>query len=216
MNIDTYRGKWLQNDYRLLSLSRMVQNACNIGNFSQLVEEPTRSMYNSVTETTDISCLDHIYCNRKFRCSTPVVTPFGGSDHDLLRYTRYSKEPPLPARTIRHRSYKNFIEKDFKSDLSMINWTELYACNDLDQAVDIFTRNFRQVLNIHAPWVIFQERKHFSPWLTEEIKELMAKRDEWKETARNLAVNGNGMATEDEKEAWKNFKIFRNKVNNMK
>ena len=216
MNIDTYRGRWLQSDYRLLSLSRLVQNACNTGNFSQLVKEPTRSMYNSVTETTDISCLDHIYCNRKFKCSTPVVTPFGDSDHDLLRYTRYSKEPPQSARTIRRRSYKGFVEEEFKNDISMISWSDLYACKDLDKAVDIFTRKFRQVLDIHAPWVIFQKRKNFSPWLTAEIKELMATRDKWKKTARDLAVIGNGTVSEEEKKAWKNYKILRNKVNNKK
>ena len=70
MNIDTYRGRWMQADYRLISLSRQVQNACNIGDFAQLVTEPTRTMYNSVTNSTDISCLDHVYCNAKYKCSS--------------------------------------------------------------------------------------------------------------------------------------------------
>ena len=52
MNLDAYMGRWLQSDYRLVSPARLVQDACNIGNFTQLVTEPTRSMFNSVASTT--------------------------------------------------------------------------------------------------------------------------------------------------------------------
>ena len=216
MNLDTYKGRWLQNDYRNLSLSRLVQNACNTNNFSQLVSEPTRLMYNSVTNTTEISCLDHVYCNAKHKCSKPTVTPFGASDHDIISYTRYSKEPPAPARTIRKRSYKEFIPEDFVTDLAVVNWSDIYSCNDVDQAVDIFTRKFRQVLNHHAPWIIFQQRKNFCPWITDETKELMQQREMWYQRARDLALISDGIACIDEQTAWKNYKFYRNKVNNKK
>ena len=52
------------------------------------------------------------------------------------------------------RSYKDFIKEDFISDLTMVDWTEVLVCIDLDQAVELFTRKFREVLNIHAPWII--------------------------------------------------------------
>ena len=47
MNLDSLDGKWLHPDYRLLSLSRLVQSTCNATNFSQLVSDPTRLQYNS-------------------------------------------------------------------------------------------------------------------------------------------------------------------------
>ena len=216
MNIDTYRGRWLQSDYRLVSLSRLVLNACNIGNFSQLVKEPTRCMYNSVTNTTDISCIDHVYCNAKYKCSQPTVISFGASDHDIISYTRYSKDPPEPARTIRKRSYKNFVQEEFISDLAAVDWSEVYASRDLDQAVDLFTRKFRNILNIHAPWIIFQQRKHFSPWLTAETKDMMKQRDMWKQRAKDLAITSPGNTSDRQREAWDQFKFYRNKVNNKK
>ena len=116
MNLDVLRGKWLESSYHLVSLSRMVQSTCNLGNFSQLVSTPTRSQFNRVTGVTDISCIDHVYTNYKYRCSDISVISFGGSDHDLIGYTRYSKDPPVPARTIRRRSYKTFVQhlKAFK------------------------------------------------------------------------------------------------------
>ena len=151
MNLDYQKEKWMKPAYRLCSLTQLVQNTCNANNFTQLVTEPTRYMYNSVTETTEISCIDHVYCNSKYKCSTPTVTACGASDHDIVSYTRYSKAPPSPARTIRRRSYKNFIEEDFVTDMAAVDWSEVYLATDVDTATSIFTRKFVNVLNVHAP-----------------------------------------------------------------
>ena len=180
MNLDYQNENWLQPTYRLCSLTRLVQNACNAHNFTQLVKEPTRSMYNSVSNSTEISCIDHVYCNVKHRCSLPTVIVSGASDHDIVSYVRYSKSPPSPARTIRIRSYKEFIEEDFLTDVSAVDWTEVYTATDVDTATEIFTRKFNHVLNMHAPWIIFQKRKYFTPWITDETKAMIIQRDMWK------------------------------------
>ena len=106
MNMDSLDDKWLQPNYRLLPLSRLVQRTCNTNNFSQLVAEATRVQYNSARNVTSVSCLDHLYCNVNYRCSPIKVVSCGTSDHDMISYTRLSKEPPTPARTIRKRSYR--------------------------------------------------------------------------------------------------------------
>ena len=69
MNIDVLRGRWLEADYHLVSLSRMIKSVCDMNNFHQLVQDVTRIQYNSVANTTSISCIDHIYTNARFRCS---------------------------------------------------------------------------------------------------------------------------------------------------
>ena len=66
MNLDSLNGRWLHPGYPLLSLSRMVQDTCNMHNFSQLVTEATRLQYNSVQNSTAISCIDHVYTNTKY------------------------------------------------------------------------------------------------------------------------------------------------------
>ena len=111
MNLDALDNRWLRTDYYLVSLSKLVQTSCNLGNFIQLVTAPTRFQYNSVRGTTASLCIDHVYTNTKFRCSSVSVVPFGNSDHDVIGYTRYTKVPPSPARTIRKRSYKNFVQE---------------------------------------------------------------------------------------------------------
>ena len=131
MNLDSLEDRWLQPDYNLISLSRIVFNYCNMYNFHQLVKVPTRIQFNSVQNTTSISCIDHIYTNAKYRCSPVRVIPCGTSDHDLISYTRYSKEPKGASKTIRKRSYKNFKLDKFLNDLGLVNWDDVLCCDDL-------------------------------------------------------------------------------------
>ena len=91
MNLDALQGRWLQPDYRLISLSRLVQNICDANNFSQLVTEATRLQYNSIRNITTVSCLDHLYCNVKFRCSKVTIISAGTSDHDMIFTPGYQR-----------------------------------------------------------------------------------------------------------------------------
>ena len=219
MNIDALNGKWFERDYHLFSLAELIHESCNVNNFSQLVDVATRLQYNSVAKTTSISCIDHIYTNSKHRCSRVTVIPFGSSDHDVLYYTRYSKDPPQPARTIRKRSYKDFSAEKFLADVANIDWTDVLCTIDLDYATELFTWKLVTVLDLHAPWVVYQQRKHFAPWITDEIKNLMKHRDLMKKKAKDLAIldSRNGIRTSTEQQlAWSEFKRLRNKVNNKK
>ena len=211
MNLDALNSRWLDPSYHLVTLSKQVQSACNTLDFSQMVTLPTRFQYNSVSVTTAISCIDHMYTNRKFRCSSVNVFPFGGSDHDMIGYTRFTKVPPEPARTIRKRSYKNFEIDKFLQELSRVDWTEVYHCQDVDSAAATFTSKFVDVLNSHAPWIVYQQRKHYSPWLTEKTKQMISSRDKQKKQAADLASSGD---TAGASVAWNSFKKLRNKINN--
>ena len=211
MNVDVLHGRWLESDYHLLSLSNMIRNTCNIGNFMQLVEVPTRAQFNQVQSKTDISCLDHVYTNFQYRCSKVSVEIFGGSDHDLIGYTRFSKQPPTPAQTIRKRSYLNFVQDDFLRDLKLVDWTAVYQCQEVDLATEVLTEKFRGVLDLHAPWKVYQVRKHFIPWLSDDTKKFMKLRDDWKCKALEIdSKNG------DSSQAWAEFKRLRNRVNNRR
>ena len=215
INIDVYQGRWLCSDYPLVAISRLVKNICDANNFDQLVQDITRVQYNSVNNTTDLSCIDHIYTNAKYRCSDPSIVSFGDSDHDLISYTRFSKNPPVPARIICKRSYKNFESSAFLADIAKIDWSEVYESTDVDEATECFTRKFRFALNVHAPWSRIQQHKTFSPWITAETKELMKQRDSWKKIAKDLALLSQA-ACPAQIHAWQEYKKFRNQVNNRK
>ena len=129
--------------------------------------------------------------------------------NDLIEYTRYAKDPPTSARTIKRRSYKNFILSRFLDHLSQIDWTPVYIAQDVDHAVSIFTSLFSEVLDNHAPFITYQQRKAYSPWVTKETIALMKFRDQAKAEALNLAQQG-----ADSSAAWTTFKSLRNKINN--
>ena len=84
MNIDVFKGRWLDPNYSLINLSKLIKETCDLNNFHQLVKDITRV---------------------QFRCSEPEVVSFDDSDHDLIGYTRYSKNPSFPARVTLKRSY---------------------------------------------------------------------------------------------------------------
>ena len=84
------------------------------------------------------------------------------------------------------------------SDLRKVDWSEVYCCEDVDQAAETFTRKFVHVLNQHAPWILYQQRKTYS---------------HWKKCAEDYALAGH---TEAAREAWAEYKKSRNKVNNRK
>ena len=163
INVDMYQNKWLDPDYPLLNLSRMIKSTCDVNNFYQLVKQVTRVQWNSVSSSMSMSCIDHVYTNSKHRCSEPSVTSFGGSDHDIVSYVRYSKCPPGPSRVIWKRCYKNFDKQTFLEQLSLIDWSDVYHCTDVDSATECFTWKFSSLLNVHAPWLKVQHRKTFVP-----------------------------------------------------
>ena len=214
MNLDCLGGRWLQSGYSLVSLGRMVDECCSSNNFTQMVDKVTRVQYNSVRNETSLSCIDHVYCNARYRMSPVKIIPFGGSDHDAIVYTRYSKEPKPPSRTIRKRSYKNFKEADYIRDIAHLDFTDVYTAIDVDDAADLLTSKLVDVLNVHAPWIVFQQRKEFVPWLTSETVQLMKERDMLKEQAKAMAsVEGRGSSLE-QTEIWNKFKQIRNNINN--
>ena len=141
MNLDSLGGRWLEADYSLVTLGRMVRDCCLVNNFSQMVDQVTRVQFNKVKMQTTTSCIDHVYCNTEHRISAVKIITCGSSDHDAILYTRFSKDPVPPARTIRKRSYKTFNEKDYVKDVSNLDFTEVYSCVDVDEAASLLTEN---------------------------------------------------------------------------
>ena len=153
-----------------------------------------------------MSCIDHAYTNAKYRMSKVKVISVGCSDHDAIMYTRLSKEPKPPSRTIRKRSYKNFSETDYIRDVAKLDFTEIYSCLEVDDAADLLTYKLVDVLNHHAPWIIFQERKNYSPWIRPETLKMMKERDAIKAKAKGMAKNEGKSAAIAHKELWACYK----------
>ena len=159
MNLDSLKGRWLESDYSLITLARMAKDCCNMNSFTQVVDKVTRVQYDGVKNRSLVSCIDHVYCNARHRISPISIITCGTSDHDAIAYTRYAKEPKPPSRTIRKRSYKTFNKEEYLRDISTLDFSDVYSCKNVDEAATILTAKLVDVLDIHAPWIIFQQRK---------------------------------------------------------
>ena len=82
------------------------------------------------------------------------------------------------------RSYKNCATALFLQDIlaSNINQKVTDAVN-VEDAAKIFQEIFCEVLDKHAPVKIFQTRKNYVPFLSEDMRRLMNERDALKEEA---------------------------------
>ena len=186
--------RWLEEDYENKILGDMVQNFMMESSFFQLVNENTRSEViqgNMVSKT----CIDHCYTNAPEKISKPEVLSVGTSDHLGVVVTKYSKVEKSKPQTVKKRSYKNFKVEDFLTEIfeSKIN-ESVTECDDIDAAAETFEKMFREILDEHAPVKVFQMRKNYTPYLSEETKLLMKEQKILKE---EITRNGDVALTKE-------------------
>ena len=173
--------KWSDEDYHLSNLSSMVHDFMLNTACTQLVNKYTRS---EVVRGGIISksCIDHCYTNVPDKVSSPEVLVVGNSDHYGIVVRKHTKASKFKPNTVMKRSYKNFIVEYFLTDILESNMdAEITACKDLQHAANLFEKKFREILDIHAPIKVFQMRKNYSPFLSEETKLLIEERKVLKE-----------------------------------
>ena len=129
----------------------------------------------------------------------------GKSDHKLITAVRYAKVIKMGEKYIRKRSYKRFDEGKFLDEVSRISWWPLYVSENVDEAVELFTKNMTAILDREdmAPMKTFQSRHNYVSWLSESTKEMMIKRDE---AVKRFSESKNPAD-------WEEAREMRNKVN---
>ena len=83
---------------------------------SQMVQRATQ-VWPGVSD----SGFDPIYSNKPDKCSEVYMEFRGGSDHKLLKITRYCKSFKRSARYVRKRSFTNFCNEDFCAAVRQIS-----------------------------------------------------------------------------------------------
>ena len=97
-----------------------------------------------------------------------------------------------------------------------MNWADVLSCFDLDEVVQNFTQKLNFIYDQHAPWIVYQKRKNYAPWMTKDLKYLISERNRWKQIVSTLNLSHNSILTDDKQHAITMFKYYRNKVNNKK
>ena len=187
---------------------------------SQLVTVATRSWPGQ-----EDAGLDHIYTNAPDKVSGVHADFVGGSDHKLIKITRFSKSLQRNTRYVRKRAFKNFVEEDFKEAVKQLSWWGVYSCENPEQATAILTDKLTAILDQMAPVRTIQVRKKYAPWLTDTTKKLMQERNEAQKLAsqtRNLddfrlfksLRNQATVKIRQDKKAWEKQKLNSN-INNL-
>ena len=125
---------------------------------SQLVPTSTR-----VGAGQPESGLDHLYTNEPKKMSPVQVINCGGSDHKLIGATRYASAMKRNVRYVTKRCYKHFKKEEFISAVKLINWWQIYQCDDVDSALQLLTDNFTNILDQMAPIRTIQIRENYAP-----------------------------------------------------
>ena len=117
----------------------------------------------------------------------------------------FRRETETHGNCIEYRSFKHLDEQKFKDDLNNVPWGAITDIDDVDVALDTWISLFMAVVDDHVPLCKKRVRKNPCPWITDDIVELMKKRDRIHRTA--IELNDNPL--------WDEYKTLRNKVNHM-
>jgi hypothetical protein len=99
------------------------------------------------------------------------------SDHYLIFTELKLKLPKLQPALINVRSYKHYDRNMFLQDIAQEQWENISLADDADGQLNLFNHNFLRILDRHAPVKTIKVRYRHSPFVNNEIKELMKKRD---------------------------------------
>ena len=89
--------------------------------------------------------------------------------------------------------------------LLTVFWLDVYLCQDVNEAVTLFTDRITHILDTMAPVKTFQMRSNYAPWLSQETKQLMRERDIAQHRASSSKLNCD----------WNYYKNLRNQVNRL-
>ena len=99
------------------------------------------------------------------------------SDHYAVYTTLNLRVPKAKATYISTRSYKSYNAEKFSADVSVIPWTILDLMDTCDEMLHAFNDLFLTCLNSHAPVKTVRLKRKPNPFITDQIKQLIATRN---------------------------------------
>ena len=147
---------------------------CNLYQYSQLIQVPTRV-------TASSSTLIYLFLtNDPCKFSHHGVSHIGISDHCLIYAIRKSFISTGYSTIINSRQLKNFDPTMFRRDLALAPWQSVENTTAPNVAWNAWRNMFLNICDSHAPFRRKKVRSSNSPWLTPDLKKLMFERDKAK------------------------------------
>ena len=101
------------------------------------------------------------------------------------------------------RSFKHYNKEEFIKDIAAIPWSILESFDDINDALGIWNDLFVDGSNRHAPLKKIGMISSSKPWISNDLRKLMAERDYAKTVAKKSGT----------KEQWDNYRSLKNLKN---
>ena len=91
------------------------------------------------------------------------VITMGLSDHNMIIGERMMKGSVTQQPYTEKRCYKKFKDQEYMTKLWEKKWLDIYLCEDVEKAVNLFTKNITELLDQQdvAPVKKIQNRKNY-------------------------------------------------------
>ena len=192
--------KWEAPDHEQTTMVDKTKTDIELGGNTQLIKKPTR-FWSGQTP----SIPDHIWTNAPDRISSTQNLKRAVSDHNAIIARISTREKTESSHETVTRVRKNFNTERFSRSIGEIDWTEYYTLTDINLINDMFCSKVLEILDREAPLKVFQPRKGYKVWVTEETKLKMTDRDK----ARDIAIE-----TQDP-HRWQTYRAKRNECTKM-
>ena len=165
----------------------------------QIVKSPTRI-------TKDSSSLIDVICvNKPQNISTVKVIGASLSDHEMIGCARKLNHSRFSPRTIISRNMSTYCKVEFCNLLRNADFTNVYSHSSPKSSYQHFKEVLLFFIDKCAPKTLKKVRGRQCPWLKNETKKEMIKRDKQLRKARR----GNSELE------WSKYKHMKNRVNNL-
>ncbi|MGL5882545.1 MAG: hypothetical protein ACRCY0_04810, partial [Synechococcus elongatus] len=172
MLLGDFNINWLNNQCR-----KKLKDIMTRFQMTQIIKGPTRIAKSSQT------LIDLVFVNKCDRIMKIYNLITGISDHNLTLVSRkLTKEQYKNQKLLDIKRYFTYITKQdrekLENEIKMINWSHLTLVKDTEQACDNFKTSITQTINKFTK--IKQKRQNGKislPWFTDELWQLMKKRD---------------------------------------
>ena len=143
--------------------------------FKPLVDKPTRITANTST------LIDNIFCNSLMTCHMTGLLYCDVTDHlpiffidECNSYNTNERMQEISFRRINDNAILNF-----RQNIELLNWDEIYHSANCDDAYILFIEKFSTAYNESFPQIVkkINVRKINKPWITSSIKKSIAKRN---------------------------------------
>lgn len=170
-------------------------------NFSVLPLSPT---HHNITSSD--SWIDFILVSSpEYVVSHGQISAPGFSRHDLIHLSYRLKPPKAPAKLLQIRNFARIDYKNLQHDASLIDWSDLYQCADINIMVNIFNDHIHELYEKHAPLHTIQIKRPPAPWITTEVRQGMNRRDRAFRKFKKYRSDEN----------WLYYKTARNRCNQL-